>query len=125
MDESEDENFEEAATKRVEDAINSILAEEEDQGMVPFTPSDQMSVFYRYTPEGAMREDPEEAKKKAKEKRKNKDRVAKRPLTAKKKNANMMKGDLVNMVENMSTGDKKKKAGQKKMFPQAKGLVQS
>lgn len=40
MEESEDENFEEAATKRVEEAISSILAEEEDQGMVPFTPID-------------------------------------------------------------------------------------
>ena len=40
MDDSEDENFEEAATKRVEDAIHSILAEEEEQGMVPFTPAD-------------------------------------------------------------------------------------
>jgi hypothetical protein len=63
MEESEDENFEEAATKRVEEAISSILAEEEDQGMVPFTPVDQMSVYYQYTKDGAVREDPEEAKK--------------------------------------------------------------
>lgn len=73
MEESEDENFEEAATKRVEEAISSILAEEEDQGMVPFTPVDQMSVYYQYTKDGAVREDPEDAKKKEKAKRMNKD----------------------------------------------------
>ena len=35
------------ATKRVEEAINSILEEEKDQGMMPpFTPIDQMSVYF-------------------------------------------------------------------------------
>lgn len=82
-----------------------------------------MSVYYQYTNEGAVREDPEEAKKKAKANRMNKDRVAKRPLTAKKKKADMMKGDLVSMVESMSTGAEKKKPAKKKVFPQAKGLV--
>jgi len=108
MDDEEDENFEEAATKRVEEAISSILAEEEDQGIAPFTPADQMSVYYQYTKEGAVREDPEEAKKKAKATRMNKERVAKRPLTARKKKADMMKGDLVGMVESMQIGQKKK-----------------
>lgn len=34
LDESEDEDYEAAATKRVNEAINSILLEEEDDGYV-------------------------------------------------------------------------------------------
>ena len=55
------------------------------------------SVFFRYTDEGAVREDPDEAAKKEKNKKK---RIAsaKRPLTAKKKKVDIANMDVVNMV---------------------------
>ena len=54
-------------------------------------------MFFRYTDDGAVREDPEEAAKKEKN-RKKRLQSAKRPLTAKKKKADMVTGDLVSMV---------------------------
>lgn len=70
-EESEDEDFEAAATKRVNEAISSILIEEEEEtGQPQFVPTENLSVYYRYTEEGAVREDPEAAKKKEKQRRK-------------------------------------------------------
>lgn len=85
-DNSEDEDYEAAATKRVNEAISSILMEEEEEiGMQPaFVPPEKLSVFFRYTDEGAVREDPEDAAKKEKSKKKRL-QSAKRPLTAKKR----------------------------------------
>lgn len=100
-EESEDEDFEAAATKRVNDAINNILYEEEEEGLTGYVPPDKQSVFFRYTEEGAVREDPDEAAKKDKT-RKRRQQSAKRPLTAKKKKADMVTGDLVSMVQSMS-----------------------
>lgn len=54
-------------------------------------------MFFRYTDDGAVREDPEEAAKMEKN-RKKRLQSAKRPLTAKKKKADMVTGDLVSMV---------------------------
>jgi len=54
-------------------------------------------VFFRYTDEGAVREDPEEAAKKEKNKKKRL-QSAKRPLTAKKKKVDIANMDVVNMV---------------------------
>jgi len=99
-EESEDEDFEAAATKRVNDAINNILYEEEEEGLTGYVPPDKQSVFFRYTEEGAVREDPEEAAKKEKT-RKRRQQSAKRPLTAKKKKSDMVTGDLVSMVQSM------------------------
>ena len=60
MDDSEDEDFEAAATTRVNEAIQSILVEEEEETGVPqYGPAENLSVFYRYTEEGAVREDPD------------------------------------------------------------------
>ena len=71
-DNSEDEDYEAAATKRVNEAISSILMEEEEEmGMQPaFVPPEKLSVYFRYTDEGAVREDPEDAAKKEKNKKK-------------------------------------------------------
>jgi len=70
-EESEDEDFEAAATKRVNEAISSILIEEEEEtGQPQFVPTENLSVYYRYTEEGAVREDPEVARKKEKQRRK-------------------------------------------------------
>lgn len=87
-----------------------------------FVPTDSQSVFYKYTEEGAVREDPEHGKKK--DKKKKKSQSAKRPLTAKK----MKKGDIVSMVETMTNSQKvaKHESKHKKKqaaFPTAKGLV--
>lgn len=71
LDESEDEDYEEAATKRVNEAISSILMEEEDMVETPkYVPPEKQSVFFKYTDDGAVREDPEEAAKKEKSKKK-------------------------------------------------------
>ena len=126
-DNSEDEDYEAAATKRVHEAISSILMEEEEEMGVqqPFEPPEKQSVYFRYTDEGAVREDPEEAAKKEK-KRKNRQQSAKRPLTAKKKKADMVTGDIEKMVSVMGAqqrADQTTKVAQKKMYPKAKGLV--
>jgi len=94
---SEEENFEEAATKRVNEAISSILIDEDEETQVNYQPPEKQSVFFRYTDEGAVREDPEEAAKKEKNKKKRL-QSAKRPLTAKKKKVDMANMDVVNMV---------------------------
>ena len=52
-----------------------------------------------------MREDPEEAKRIEKNKKKRL-QSAKRPLTAKKKKTDMVTGDLVNMVQTMGAQQK-------------------
>ena len=102
LDESdEEENFEEAATKRVHEAINSILVEEDEETQMQFQPPEKQSVFFRYTEDGAVREDPEEAAKREKNKKKRL-QSAKRPLTAKKKKADLANMDVLNMVESMS-----------------------
>lgn len=93
--ESEEEDFEQAATKRVNEAINSILIDDEEA--VNLVPPEKQSVFFRYTEEGAVREDPEEAAKKEKNKKKRL-ASAKRPLTAKKKKVDIATVDVVNMV---------------------------
>ena len=101
---SEDEDYEAAATKRVNEAISSILLEEEAElgnQQAAFVPPEKQSVYFRYTDDGAVREDPEEAAKKEKN-RKKRLQSAKRPLTAKKKKADMVTGDLVSMVQTMS-----------------------
>lgn len=94
MEESEDEDFEAAATSRVNEAITSILVEEEEEtGLAQYVPPENLSVYYRYTEEGAVREDPDHAAKKEKQ-RKKRQASAKRPLTAKKKKADMVTGDI-------------------------------
>ena len=101
MDESEDEDFEAAATKRVNEAISSILIEEgEETGVPQYVPAENLSIFYRYTEEGAVREDPDVAAKKEKSKKKRL-QSAKRPLTAKKKKADMVTGDIESMIKTM------------------------
>lgn len=104
LEDSEDEDYELAATKRVNEAINSILLEEEADMLdeiQPYVPPEKQSVFFRYTDEGAVREDPDDAAKKEKNKKKRL-QSAKRPLTAKKKKTDMVTGDLMNMVQTMS-----------------------
>jgi len=59
-------------------------------------------VFFRYTDEGAVREDPDEAEKREKNK-KNRVKSAKRPLTAKKKKVDIATVDVMNMVNSMSS----------------------
>ena len=103
LDESGDEdNFEEAATKRVNEAINSILVEEDEDTQVAYQPPEKQSVFFRYTDDGAVREDPDEAAKKEKNKKKRL-QSAKRPLTAKKKKVDMATVDVMAMVNSMSS----------------------
>ena len=83
-------------------------------------------MFFRYTDEGAVREDPEEAAKK--EKNKKKRQSAKRPLTAKKKTVDMHTVDVVNMVQSMSSQqklDQNEKKSKKQIFPKAQGLVKN
>ncbi len=63
-------------------------------------PPEKLSVYFRYTDDGAVREDPEEAAKKDKN-RKKRLQSAKRPLTAKKKKADMVTGDIEKMVQTM------------------------
>ena len=125
---SEDEDYEAAATKRVQEAVQSILLEEEEEmGLQAqaYVPPEKLSVYFRYTDDGAVREDPEEAAKKEKNKKKRL-QSAKRPLTAKKKKADMVTGDIEKMVQTMSAqqrADQTTKKSQAKMYPQAKGLV--
>jgi hypothetical protein len=102
MDESEDEDYEAAATKRVNEAINSILNEEEEEAGLAIVPPEKFSVYFKYTDDGAVREDPESEAKREKNKKKRL-QSAKRPLTAKKKKADMVTGDLVSMVQTMTS----------------------
>lgn len=109
------------------EAISSILLEEEaDMGQPQaYVPPEKQSVFFRYTDDGAVREDPEEAAKKEKSKKKRL-QSAKRPLTAKKKKADMVTGDLESMVKTMSAqqeATQKTKMKREKMYPKALGLV--
>ena len=121
-DDSEEEDYKEAATMRVQNMINNILVEEgEDEQLANLV--NQNYVYYKYTNNGAEREDPEKAKKK-KEKKKKELKSGKRPITAKK----MKKGDIVSMVETMTNAQQvnkieRKKAGKAKAFPKAKGLT--
>lgn len=120
-----EENFEEAATKRVNEAISSILVEEDEETQMNYQNPEKSSVFFRYTDDGAVREDPEEAAKKEKNKKKRL-QSAKRPLTAKKKKADMHNVDILNAVSAMSGQQKLKQQDElskKKMFPKAQGLV--
>lgn len=83
-------------------------------------------MFFRYTDEGAVREDPETAAKKEKNK-KNRLQSAKRPLTAKKKKVDIATVDVVNMVNSMGSQqklDQNEKKKKKQIFPKAQGLVQ-
>jgi hypothetical protein len=60
MDESEDEDYEAAATQRVNEAIHSILNEEiEEEQSMQYVPPEKQSVYFKYTDDGAVREDPE------------------------------------------------------------------
>lgn len=68
--ESDEEDFEQAATKRVNEAISSILVEEDEETQMNFQLPEKQSVFFKYTDEGAVREDPEQAAKKEKNKKK-------------------------------------------------------
>lgn len=72
LEDSEDEDYEAEATKRVNDAITSILIEEEGEMLeqAPYVPPEKQSVFFRYTDEGAVREDPEDAARMEKNKKK-------------------------------------------------------
>ena len=122
-EDSEEEDYKEAATQRVQSMINNILVEEgEDEQLAATLSEQQTSVYYRYTDNGAEREDPEATKKK-KDKKKKSTKSGKRPITAKK----MKKGDIVSMVETMTNAQhvnkiEGKKASKAKMFPKARGL---
>ena len=70
-------------------------------------------MFFKYTDEGAVREDPEQAAKKEKAKKKRL-QSAKRPLTAKKKKADMVTGDLVSMVYTMTSTQSSEKSSIRK-----------
>lgn len=127
LEESEDEDYEAAATQRVNEAIHSILNEEvEDEVQLQYVPPEKQSVFFKYTDEGAVREDPEQAAKKEKSKKKRL-QSAKRPLTAKKKKADMVTGDIVNMVQTMTSSQSGTGKGIRKskqtVYPKAQGLV--
>ena len=90
-----------------------------------YQPPEKQSVFFRYTDEGAVREDPEEAAKKDKAKKK-RQQSAKRPLTAKKKKGDIANMDVVDMVKTMSSQQKisqNEKNAKQEMYPKAKGLV--
>jgi hypothetical protein len=102
--ESDEEDFETAATKRVNEAINSILVEEDEETQMSYQPPEKQSVFFRYTDEGAVREDPEEAAKKEKNKKKRLE-SAKRPLTAKKQKVDIANMDVVNTAK-LKKGEK-------------------
>lgn len=123
---SEDEDYEAAATKRVQEAVQSILLEEEEEMGIQasaYVPPEKMSVYFRYTDDGAVREDPEDAAKKEKN-RKKRMQSAKRPLTAKKKKADMVTGDIEKMVQTMGAQQRTTETGkrQTKIFPKAKGI---
>lgn len=118
-EDSEEEDYKEAATMRVKSMISNILVEEgEDEQLAAFAET-QPAVYYKYTDNGAEREDPEKSKKK----KKKGPASAKRPITAKK----MKKGDIVSMVETMTNAQhitklEGKKIAKAKKFPKAKGL---
>ena len=121
-EDSEEEDYKEAATQRVQSMINNILVEEGDDDQQATLAEQQQAVFYKYTDNGAEREDPNKLKKKKDKKKKN-IKSAKRPITAKK----MKKGDIVSMVETMTNAQhvnkiEGKKAVKAKNFPKAKGL---
>ena len=125
MDESEDEDYEAAATKRVNEAINSILNEEEEEAGLSIVPPEKFSVYFKYTDDGAVREDPDQAAKKEKNKKKRL-QSAKRPLTAKKKKADMVTGDLLSMVQTMTSSQATEKSIRKSkqvVYPKAQGLI--
>lgn len=125
-DDSEDEDFEAAATQRVNETVMSLLNEEADEeGQMPIIPPEKQSVYFKYTDDGAVREDPESAAKKEKQKKKRL-QSAKRPLTAKKKKADMVTGDLVSMVQSMTSTQATEKSirqNKKIVYPKAQGLV--
>ena len=121
-DEEEEEDFKQAATDRVQSMINNIVHEEGEEE-VPIVQTNT-NVYYKYTDQGAEREDPEALTKKKDKKKDKRKQSAKRPLTAKK----MKKGDIVSMVETItnsqSVNEQEAKAKKKQMnFPKAKGLV--
>lgn len=121
-DDSEEEDYKEAATQRVQSMIGNILAEEGEDEQLATMAEKQPVVYYKYTDDGAVREDPE-ANKKKKDKKKKGLKSGKRPITAKK----MKKGDIVSMVETMTNAQhvnklEGKKAPKVKHFPKAKGL---
>lgn len=123
-DDSEEEDYKEAATMRVKSMISNILVEEGEEEQMAQVPTDQQqqAIYYKYTDNGAEREDPEKSKKK-KDKKKKGPQSAKRPITAKK----MKKGDIVSMVETMTNAQhvnklESKKGSKAKNFPKAKGL---
>lgn len=129
FEDSEDEDYEAEATKRVNEAITSILIEEEGEMLEQpaYVPPEKQSVFFRYTDEGAVREDPEDAARMEKNKKKRL-QSAKRPLTAKKKKTDMVTGDLVGMVTTlgaMQKADQSVKKGKKAHYPKAQGLVKN
>lgn len=88
-----------------------------------YVPPEKMSVYFRYTDDGAVREDPEQAQKKEKN-RKKRMQSAKRPLTAKKKKADMVTGDIEKMVQTMGAQQRTSETTkrQTKIFPKAKGI---
>ena len=121
-EDSEEEDYKEAATQRVKNMISNILVEEGEDEQLAATADQQQAIYYKYTENGAEREDPEKSKKK-KDKKKKAGASAKRPITAKK----MKKGDIVSMVETMTNAQhvnklENKKAAKGKHFPKAKGL---
>ncbi|CAI2386785.1 unnamed protein product [Moneuplotes crassus] len=122
-DDSEEEDYKEAATQRVKNMISNILVEEgEEEQLEAPAPEQQQAIYYKYTENGAEREDPEKSKKK-KDKKKKGLQSGKRPITAKK----MKKGDIVSMVETMTNAQsvnkiESKKGAKAKHFPKAKGL---
>lgn len=121
-DDSEEEDYKEAASQRVQNMISNILVEEGEDEQLATLANNQQAIYYKYTDSGAEREDPDAAKKK-KEKRKKGSKSGKRPLTAKK----MKKGDIVSMVESMTNAQhvakiEGKKPNKKAYFPKAKGL---
>ena len=84
-------------------------------------------MFFRYTDEGAVREDPEEAKRMEKNKKKRL-QSAKRPLTAKKKKTDMVTGDLEKMVQTLGAQQKADQSVRRRKnqhYPKAQGLVKN
>lgn len=122
-EDSEEEDYKEAASQRVQNMINNILVEEGEDEQLATLASQQQAIYYKYTNNGAEREDPEAAKKKKEKRKKGTKASSKRPLTAKK----MKKGDIVSMVESMTNAQhvaniEGKKPTKQKYFPKAKGL---
>ena len=121
-DDSEEEDYKEAASMRVKNMISNILVEEGEDEQMATMATQQQAIYYKYTDNGAEREDPDKAKKK-KDRKKKAQKGGKRPLTAKK----IKKGDIVSMVEGMTNAQhvakiEGKKPAKKAYFPKAKGL---